>query len=103
MRIFVGAGVPKAGTSWLFDCISQHPKVSGYSGKELNYFNIKLRDDKSKDCRYIRRGFYSAYIEEFTRRFPKGNLLFLSFEDISRSPEKIITCTSQFLGVDSGC
>jgi hypothetical protein len=39
---FFGIGVQKSATTWLFDCLEQHPQVltaSGGANKELNFFN----------------------------------------------------------------
>ena len=36
---FIGIGVQKAATSWLFQCLLEHPEVRGGKAKETNYFN----------------------------------------------------------------
>lgn len=39
---FIGIGVKKAATNWLFECLSEHPEIRGPIGdvkKELNFFN----------------------------------------------------------------
>ena len=47
MRImlnFVGVGVQKAATTWLFQCLMEHPHIRGASipkNKELNFFNYR--------------------------------------------------------------
>lgn len=39
---FIGVGAQRSGTSWLFNCLTQHPAISGPvagAGKEVNFFN----------------------------------------------------------------
>lgn len=45
---FIGIGVPKSGTSWLFHCLGQHPSICLSVPKEVRYFN---RLDFSKYAR----------------------------------------------------
>lgn len=40
---FLGIGTQKAGTTWLFDMVAQHPDVTSGNRKELHYFNIPRR------------------------------------------------------------
>lgn len=35
---FIGVGVPKAATSWLFDCLAEHPAVCASADKETSFF-----------------------------------------------------------------
>ncbi|MBI1880031.1 MAG: sulfotransferase domain-containing protein [Chloroflexi bacterium] len=35
---FIGVGAPKAGTTWLAQCLDEHPQVCISKPKELNYF-----------------------------------------------------------------
>jgi hypothetical protein len=39
---FVGVGAAKAGTTWLYRCLSDHPQVCMAEPKELNYFCTRL-------------------------------------------------------------
>lgn len=39
---FVGVGAAKAGTTWLYSCLSEHPQVCMAEPKELNYFCTRL-------------------------------------------------------------
>lgn len=43
---FIGIGVQRAGTSWLYECLKEHKEVY-LPGKELNFFNQKF--DKGLD------------------------------------------------------
>ena len=36
---FIGIGAPKSGTTWLFYCLGQHPKICLSVPKEIRYFN----------------------------------------------------------------
>ncbi len=36
---FIGLGVPKAGTSWLYYCLKEHPQICVSEPKELDFFN----------------------------------------------------------------
>jgi hypothetical protein len=36
---FIGIGAPKAGTTWLFQCLQDHPQVFVAPAKELNFFH----------------------------------------------------------------
>lgn len=35
---FIGIGAPKCATSWLFECLDEHPDICGAKPKETNYF-----------------------------------------------------------------
>jgi hypothetical protein len=43
---FVGIGVQKAGTSWLYECLLDHPRIWGPPKKELRYFDNEKNYDK---------------------------------------------------------
>ena len=36
---FIGIGTPKAATTWLFQCLAEHPEICMSKTKEVNYFN----------------------------------------------------------------
>ncbi|WP_291719918.1 sulfotransferase domain-containing protein [Magnetospirillum sp. 64-120] len=36
---FLGIGAQKAGTTWLFECLRQHPDISFPCGKEMHFWN----------------------------------------------------------------
>jgi hypothetical protein len=46
---FLGIGAQKAGTTWLFSMIAQHPEVCSGNRKELHYFNIPRRWSKGRE------------------------------------------------------
>ncbi len=35
---FIGIGVPRAGTTWLFKCLKEHPEICGSKYKETKFF-----------------------------------------------------------------
>lgn len=45
---FIGVGAPRCGTTWIADCLMQHPEI-GFPGiKELNYFSKTRANGKSE-------------------------------------------------------
>jgi Sulfotransferase domain len=67
---FVGIGVQKAATSWLFTCLHEHPAVRASTmtnSKELSFFN----DDWELGYRWLHRGFdFGDWLcGEFTPRY----------------------------------
>ena len=36
---FIGIGVPKAGTTWIYECLKEHPQICCSEPKELHFFN----------------------------------------------------------------
>jgi hypothetical protein len=36
---FIGIGAPKSATTWIFDCIIEHPQVCNIQEKEIGFFN----------------------------------------------------------------
>jgi hypothetical protein len=57
---FVGVGVQKAGTSWWFDLIADHPQVTAPPFKELHYFD-----------QFFGRPFSPSDVERYARFFPR--------------------------------
>lgn len=43
MLNFIGIGAQKAGTTWLYEQLSKHPKVGFPGGKEVHYWDARLR------------------------------------------------------------
>jgi len=43
---FMGIGAPKAGTTWLFKCLSEHPEVFVAARKETNFFDYAAIDGR---------------------------------------------------------
>ena len=52
---FICIGVQRAGTTWLYECLKEHPEVFVPETKELHFFN----DNYEKGIE-----FYSQYFEE---------------------------------------
>ena len=46
---FLGIGAQKAGTTWLFSMVAQHPGVVSGKRKELHYFNLPTRYDRPRE------------------------------------------------------
>lgn len=40
---FIGIGVQKAATSWIFQCLLEHPEIKVGKEKEVNFFNFKYQ------------------------------------------------------------
>lgn len=68
--LFVGVGVPKAGTSWWYSMILHHSRVVGHRlynpnvpvSKELNFFlNLGFRQASDKDRRLYKECFAAPY------------------------------------------
>lgn len=54
----------------------------------------------SRRLSYVERGYYARQIRELAKLFPLGNMLFLSQEELSRSPDTVLAKVTAFLGVD---
>lgn len=46
---FIGIGAQKAGTTWLFSMVAQHPDVVSGKRKELHYFNLPTRHGRPRE------------------------------------------------------
>lgn len=46
---FIGAGVIKGATSWIYKCLLEHPEICGYKEKELRFFDDDEKFKKGKD------------------------------------------------------
>lgn len=44
---FIGVGVAKAGTSWIYYCLKEHPQICCSEPKEIDFFNKNLGFHKS--------------------------------------------------------
>ena len=68
---FMVIGVPKAGTTWLWTVLKQHPDIYVSTEKEINFFNNKL--NYSKGIEWYRHHFSSCTHEyaigEFTPNY----------------------------------
>jgi hypothetical protein len=90
---FIGIGAMKAATTWIFQCLVEHPQVCSNSKKELHFFDkpekykkgIELYLSFFKDCppHTIKGEFTPAYI--FSKQTP--DLIYKHFPDT-----KIIAC-----------
>jgi hypothetical protein len=46
---FIGIGTPKAASTWVFQCLSEHPQVCGSSEKEICFFDNPFNFKKGLD------------------------------------------------------
>jgi hypothetical protein len=60
---FIGLGVEKAGTSWIFACLYEHPEIC-IPKKEVNFFSEKISWDKGNE-------WYESY---FRTRCPSNRI-----------------------------
>ena len=65
-RRFVGVGVGHSGTTWLFNCLDEHPEISGSKPKETKFF----REEFDKGLAYYQKKFFTnknaSVLGEFT-------------------------------------
>jgi hypothetical protein len=52
----IGIGAPKAGTTWLFKCLQEHPQVFMTPAKETNFFHAEHIDGRLDEYREYFRG-----------------------------------------------
>jgi hypothetical protein len=57
---FVGVGVQRAGTTWWYDLVCDHPSVHGGAVKECRFFG-----------RYFAAGFSASDLRSYHRQFPR--------------------------------
>src|ERR1700730_8549447 len=43
---FIGIGAPKAGTTWLFLCLKEHPQIFVAERKETNFFDYNNAENR---------------------------------------------------------
>jgi len=66
---FIGIGAGKAGTTWLWHGLRQHPGIFMPDQKELHYFNmISFEDDKIRNPRFDQP--LSWYLDYFSAALP---------------------------------
>lgn len=53
---FIGIGAQKAGTTWLFKMLSQHPQININEKKEIDFFNDKRSYYSSKPVKNYEKG-----------------------------------------------
>jgi hypothetical protein len=59
---FIGVGVPRGGTTWINECLREHPELFIPVNKELNYFNEQEEfNDKSKYEIEGIKGYYKRF------------------------------------------
>ncbi len=69
---FLGIGSGKCGTTWLYNCLIEHPEICSINPKEINYFsylynlhNFIWYKRQFKDCGNLLKGEFSvSYMED---------------------------------------
>jgi len=60
---FIGIGTTKAATTWIFQCLKEHPEICGSSVKDTRFFNTEY---------YYRKGL--NYYYSFFKNCPKNSI-----------------------------
>ena len=71
---FIGIGAERSGTTWIYDCLNEHPEVCMASQKEIYYFNRLDRHFlKIENKRYKRGlGWYMSFFNHCGEKSIKG-------------------------------
>lgn len=87
---FLGVGVEKAGTSWVAECLAQHPQICFASQKEVHFFNKNHEKgltfyqsyfknyplDNEKKGEFTPRYFYNQQVpERIKKHFPQVKII----------------------------
>ena len=86
---FIGIGVDKAATSWIFNCLKEHPQICGSSRKEVHFFDKNFErglewyakffahcaDDKIKGEYTVSYFVHGSSAERMYSLFPQARLL----------------------------
>ncbi|MCB9812593.1 sulfotransferase [Candidatus Nomurabacteria bacterium] len=97
-KIAICVGSQKAGTSWLFKCLEEHPEVCGARGKETNFFTKDTSDTSDyyhlyNDCNH-KPVFFEAsplylYDKDAPQRikasFPDAKIIILLRDPVERT------------------
>lgn len=90
---FIGIGVMKAATTWIFQCLVEHPDICGSSKKEIHFFDRP--ENYKKGLEYYKAFFNNCSHDkvkgEYTPRYifskDAPELIYKNFLDV-----KIIAC-----------
>lgn len=77
---FIGVGAPRAGTTWLFNCLAEHPDIFMAPVKETNFFDYATIEG--------RLGEYEAHFAGAERARAVGEIS-VRYLNSSRAPERI--------------
>ncbi len=71
---FIGIGAQKSGTTWIYDCLCQHPQICGSRKKEVHFFSTTYSVHDKKDGRenYAKgmewyQGFFNHCPEDYVK------------------------------------
>lgn len=71
---FIGIGAPKAGTTWLARCLSEHPQVFVAAVKEVVFFDYGTIEGRLDEYEtHFQRANGAAAVGEFTTRYLASN------------------------------
>jgi sulfotransferase family protein len=76
----IGVGAPKAGTTWLFQCLKEHPQIFMTPRKETNFFRAESIDGRLDEYRENFRG---------GERFPVVGEISVLYLHAAKAPERI--------------
>ena len=62
---FIGIGAPRSGTTWVYECLKEHPQVCFSSKKELYFFDRKDNYERGLD-------FYYSFFDHCSEGLIKG-------------------------------
>ena len=97
---FIGVGVGKCATTWIFEMLSAHPEVGCSSIKELNFFSTEYPYydlgikwyETNFDAKYISRGEFSVTysndmlaLERIAEHYPNVKLIFAVRNPLERA------------------
>lgn len=110
---FIGIGAQRAATTWVYECLKEHPQIFMASKKEIHFFNTQF----DKDLSWYEDHFEGASdfvavgeitpnylnnpdaIPRMARVLPKATLLVILREPISRAYSAYRLLGDQFKGV----
>src|SRR3989344_5640213 len=76
---FIGVGAPKCGTTWIAECLAEHPDVCFSWNKEPHFFNRDREYEKSLD--YYRTYFKNCENKKLRGEYTVNYLYFDSAAD----------------------
>jgi len=101
---FIGIGATKSGSTWIFECLKEHPQICGSSKKEIHFFDKSENYNKGLDyyesffkhciSEKIKGEFTSTYIDSpleagiplrIHKHFPKAKLIVCLRDPIERA------------------
>jgi len=69
---FIGIGVERAGTTWIFECLKEHPQICCSKYKEIKFFSKKTQFSNKNDKYQKGLDFYQSYFSHCKEDQIKG-------------------------------